>query len=79
MLPKKGIYLILFLFVTLLIPSALDRCMGENSTGTLADGTAPPAPPIPWSQKTGEATVLQADGTAPPAPPIHWRHLSSNA
>ena len=48
-----------------------------------ADGTAPPAPPIPLkklrptprSLPLSSLTILTADGTAPPAPPIPLKKL----
>jgi hypothetical protein len=42
-----------------------------------ADGTAPPAPPLPWIVPS--EGVLRVDGTAPPAPPLPWKKLSISA
>ena len=60
------------LFVLLSLSAAtLNQHVFHNSEGLRADGTAPPAPPIPYDHQSGEP-VLQADGTAPPAPPIPY-------
>jgi hypothetical protein len=72
MISQKRICLVLLLLVAFLTPTVMYRCANQGSAGTSADGTAPPAPPIPWGSAVGQ--VLSADGTSRPAPPIPWGH-----
>jgi hypothetical protein len=68
MIDKKTICFSLVLLIALLTSTAIDQRAAKNSIRTRADGTAPPAPPIPYNSSLGHS--LSADGTAPPAPPI---------
>src|SRR5258708_12494117 len=70
MINKKTIWFSLVLLIALLTPTAIDQHAAKNSIRTRADGTAPPAPPIPYKSSLGHN--LSADGTAPPAPPIPY-------
>jgi hypothetical protein len=74
MLKEKRILFSSLFLIAFLTPTALDQYSAQNSIGTVADGTAPPAPPIPYGQTLGNETILQADGTAPPPPPIPWKY-----
>ena len=70
MFNRKRIGQGLVFLVAFLAPVAIGEYANQNSTGTRADGTAPPAPPIPYATVSGQS--LRADGTAPPAPPIPY-------
>jgi len=74
MFNKKRIWFSLVLLIAVLIPTGSARYSGQNSDGSRADGTAPPAPPIPNAIDNEQR--LSADGTAPPAPPIPWKYSS---
>jgi hypothetical protein len=45
---RKWICLILFATATLLTPSVLGHSSADKGQVVLADGTAPPPPPIPY-------------------------------
>ena len=79
MLKNKRIWFSSLALIAFLIPTALNPVSVQNSSGTRADGTAPPAPPIPNLQISGNEAILQADGTAPPAPPLPWVYASIDA
>lgn len=72
MFDKKRIWFSLVLLIAVLIPTGSVRYSGSD--GSRADGTAPPAPPIPNAIDNEQR--LSADGTAPPAPPIPWKYSS---
>ena len=74
MINKKAIWFSLVVLIALLTPTAIDQHAAKNSIRTRADGTAPPAPPIPYKSSLGHN--LSADGTAPPAPPIPYPKAS---
>jgi hypothetical protein len=69
-----------------LVPGPLNFSNPTHAGTLQADGTHPPAPPIPWRAGAGDSLsagvlaelpprVLAADGTHPPAPPIPWRRV----
>ena len=74
MINKNTVWFSLMLLIALFTPTAIDPRSMQDSIGTGADGTAPPAPPIPYKSSLGRN--LSADGTAPPAPPIPYPKAS---
>jgi len=76
MLKNKRIWFSSLALIALLAPTALNQISVQNPVGTRADGTAPPAPPIPIGMNNEQ--TLNADGTAPPAPPIPLHYSSNN-
>lgn len=46
---KKGLWLFLFVSVTLAGATALGRCVTATRPNIQADGGAPLPPPIPWA------------------------------
>jgi len=74
MINKNRIWFRLILLIALFTPIAIAQHAAQSPIGTRADGTAPPAPPIP--NKSALNHNLIADGTAPPAPPIPWKYSS---
>jgi len=74
MINKNTVWFSSILLIALLTPTAIDQRAAQDSTRTRADGTAPPAPPIPYKSSLGHN--LSADGTAPPAPPIPYPKAS---
>jgi hypothetical protein len=48
MLWKKGLSLFLFVAAALLMPTAVNQCSKHVTPTILADGGAPPPPPIPY-------------------------------
>ena len=70
MFNRKRIGQGLVFLVAFLTPAAIGAYVTQNSARTRADGTAPPAPPIPYDIIPGQS--LRADGTAPPPPPIPY-------
>lgn len=72
MFVKKGTCFFLFVTAVLLLATAPSPIQRENLDKIRADGTQPPAPPIPWSSGIATVPLLEADGTQPPAPPIPW-------
>jgi hypothetical protein len=71
----KRACLFLVAAAALVLPIALDLCVSAVPTGLKADGTDPPAQPIPVPWSLQDTKVLRADGTDPPAPPlpVPWR------
>ena len=74
MINKNRIWFSLILLIALFTPIAIAQHAAQSPIGTRADGTAPPAPPIP--NKSTLNHNLIADGTAPPAPPIPYPKAS---
>lgn len=72
MIFKKGMCFFLFGTAVLLVATAPSPFQRENLNRSRADGTQPPAPPIPWPSGTSAVPSLKADGSQPPAPPIPW-------
>ncbi len=61
MFKNKRIWFSLLALVAFLVPAALSPISVQSSIGKRADGTAPPAPPIPNLQISGNEAILQAE------------------